>query len=1579
MKIKKTSLERDDISGFRRYVRKSRFNNPIWQQNLNDLETRLNTSKPGVVVIRSETSADTSVLDNTAAGKTDFVYYAADYYRLRGYTVLPFPDLRDKTTPNESFFHKIFIPELVRLTDNIFERLFTRLIICIVELAKCFIRRSILFLRTSFIAVILLLLFLLSAGFGAAKYFLEHRAEITQLIPLDFIRWLPFSLAVVALLGVLYVLGKIKEKHDEEWKSYAPKYGIEHALIDNANKTSSSKVLNRLKRCGRKTIIVIDDVEKCDNASIATFLDLEQQSQNSKHRLAIIFLLPSLRLQVTKAERSELLSEFESRRRGWLYITLDIPMEAEVRLLLWGHYRVSECDNIVDDICGKFPELAKNTALLLQFLYEVADILERENRKLETLFYEDITTWYEQFIYKYTNCADYVFSSIKESPLYAASKEFIKFMLAFQDNKAEKYVVDILMKDVGYQEPNNVAKLLAESGILETSEDLKRGRALYYTFVDPSLRNRLNLTWSEWREVSQQYKTKVFMTLFKNARYKIKEHPYLAKDCLPNQLVIDVLWREGDANWLYGGHADTNSALDYYGLENGALGKWLLLYRQDKEQDQVTSDTFYWRAEAPNSPYRFLKTSKSPRPYSFIGDLIETTVNLLLLSGSYPTADFIFGDLWPDVISVALSSPVIEEKIKRKLEEVDIRLKLLQAQRLYAYCTSPTDWQKAESLCETICAATEDNILKVEAQRVIWKIRYLTRYGIGNELSPLILIKTPSVDEFDIPAELFEQLDKSSDLDLLEIKSTHLSHYLEWALSEDGNKANVDDLLKYSQELLKDWLSSFKFISKPHKQTERTEGSELETHLLISQGVYSLLCGHFIRLWTKSFSVKPSQKWQRQDTGLRIRQFYEFCQSLRSFREAYTLNKQQKFTSSLESSWHGVESTYNGYLCTESEREARNWGEKIKDATNEFSGRVIEAFLFDSIFSLRLASQLASFSGLKVAERIAEYNMAIVVLDRASLSSNESRVEWHIDTIYQLEKELCITVGHALEGVKTHIHIARCSDNLRFMAHEYERAFQILSPVKNVPDVIAGELINNRLQALGNFGDITHPDEILSIAQQAHKVFIKCSEEIIPKEELDERKAHVRWWLAEAYARLAGENPINVKEYFEDARPHLNWIERHSQDNLQIKHFLPKSNQVRARFFMIQGEIKKAIEELIAALDYYRKTEEISDETRFLEKMQTLDMLVKVERTRLGKHVHDGAKITQKAVEKFYIWLDELKGLVIHASNKSKDKKLHVVTYLASLRATETVIQELLPYALSDHPRKEEFRNTTLDLWDFAITGYQHFGLYGKSAILAASLKTSGLPLPPDFNNTVHQAFYKWDPRFETTARYSVEQALRKLAAENIKVKEPDKDVAHEPSEAILNVRRLLSWEQPDISTAVSLLKAELPKIDEENPVPEHIGILHLLKQCYLVDGNLVEAKKIDEQEKRVTDTLSSKTYLELAEMFDQDMEIRERFLCMATHSDNQFARKARRILEQNYGKADHDKGEITRTEGDKLTHTRLMRIPVDEFDQETSYSLLLLFEIELRRLTGMLFAAKESEWWKTRIPTDVLAVCRRT
>lgn len=1592
----KTIYEKDDVSHFRSYVRKSRFKLPHWEKVFSELANRISSNEqPPILVIKAQQiekgNGESSFIDIIGSGKTDITYFAANYFREKGLSVLAFPDIGNEINAGNSFYHDIFVPELLRLTDTYLDKLFLKIrksIQCTFSILMLFL----LLIRTSAVLASILFAFLLGTGWIGFQYLIEKKPE-------PFYNIVTYSLPLVIVIGIVLWVFAVWERISQdpkrlrEWNDYRGNWKEKILNIDRAKYISDKQLNYRLRKL-KKVVVIVDDCDRIDSPSLQKTICLvhpelelnqEYSSENKKklgnRDIGLMLLSNEQPFSVSDDINFRLFNEHGVKRYNWLYSNISAASFDDIRLLLWGFYNSPNGDEILDALCLQNPNVPISTGFLLQFLYELAQSLEVSGETFSNLTKEYVCQEYEKYAENYIDRAEKILLLLRNDPYENEALEMLKYILAFRSTTSDKTIVDLLLKSDGINNPSFAVNLLRNKGILNLSQDNHNNTI--YEFTNGMFKNVLDLTWDKWKDESENYYTRVFNALHEFGSKRRKDPPELARFCKSSRLVVDVLWREADALWLYGGEADTNTALTFYGLENGALSKWWDLFQLDSQEARISDQTFIWNTQARNPAFRF-KTGRSPRSLSFIPDLFLSTAYLYFLSENYKDAILILAELWPQVLNAVITLDGVSENVKNRIAEKNEYITLLLAEILYCGPLSEENWKEAIRICEGLQTNTKNIFVRNNAEKILWKIRYHNQYGLGNLISPLYLVRESEPDVIALSTEKTSTNNLLRDLEILDAILVHSGDYLEWIINSEKSAQILDKGIEYHEQKaseLRNVIVSFpKYLGKfPAFLSEQS----MELNNLISQAGYLKSCAICIQAKSKSYDLrnKASSSYRKSDIGQNILKRYEFNENLFKFWDKHLpINTNSNFKD-LINLREKNNSIYSKYLYSKSDKEARPLLDEITTLTKNITSRLISTYISESINIYRLVGQTANLKNQKYFARICTYlQVESFIRGFNSLSIDGNLIEyisWLYEDLNIIEgREHLFTGGKRLEQATAHFCLNYINSNPLHKVREIDTCRTIISKIKNMlPKLVTAELVIRQLQSVGNVTEYYQPNDVIALAQEAHEILKDCTPDVIGKSELDDQKAMVRWWIAESAHRLANHDPDHCDEYYSLAQVHLNWIERQSDREIELLHWKPKVKQIRAQFLWKQNQLKKAIEQLEEALRAFEK----NPKDELLELIQTLDALInfEIQFQKLNQEKNDPSNLEEKQ-QHLGVLLEYQGRNLRRAINLKKNNQIDSVTYLCAIRSAIPFARLLFGIAR----RVPELSEELAELWDFAVRGYISFGFSGQAAIILAEMKKMGSHHLLDFDLLVRQCVLNWDPRNERTDHRDVENAFWGLVGKSVSILDMEESKNESQYATIIETHRLLARPKPKYNEIIQILEAALASSSEESPRTEDIDLLRLLVECHLKAENFEGAKKYQGLLVRYQDILGCQTYLEVAKKFSDVPEIHDRYLSMAValggRVNNRYSMEAVQLLTSNFGKSPSFRNELIRTEGDNFSYQRLIELPTTDYDQSECYNLLHLFENELRRLIAYQFNQKGTSWWKKGIPSDVTETSRK-
>jgi hypothetical protein len=1565
----KTLYERDDVSEFRRYVREKRFAGLKYQVAIEKFLLRFNSLKEASPPIILFTTAKGSALwgmENIGAGKTDFTYFSAALCRKSSpdVQVFAFPDIYQTLQPGQEFYPNIFSPEILRLSEKRGAKIaqtLSPLLYLTVSLLK----------RLGIIIRVNVTLFISFIAFLAGAISVEFLAANTDLI--DSI-WQKTTLPIVLFaffIWITKVWDKISKEdaYKHQWTENA--YQAIKNSLRKEKATFSTKELAKKFSAKKKNVLIIDDTNNLNVESIRNLLDLvdaskKKNKKETSYSLGIIFIADHIERNSSEISEyryvAELLNPYKREAEDqWLHYELDAPSINLIEILLEGCYESREPWRKLKDVFAKNTSLELNPGFLLQFLFDETSILENRGSDLSSIDDEALLKDSYVFQNNYSFHAHKILERIPDE-VRESSSLFLKYVLAFDSQVENVTLIKMLLERDGVKNYREIEKALQRSKIIKKAHN-------NYRFVSKAEQNVLLLNWHEWRDSSTDIYTNVFNIIREVSSSRYVDNPRIALKCTPSLVIVDVLWREGDSLWFYGGNVDVRTALIYYGLNEGALGKWMQIFDTQIIQNSVGVDIFLWTVHAKNSPFRF-KTSRSPRTISFIGDLLQTVASLYFIAGEYKKALDILENLWGEIKRFGISSGFISEKTKKRILDADTAIKFQYADFLLRGPINNANWKKASSVIVELGAGNKSESLIRKVNLLKWKANYISKYGAGNAPSSLNLINHYE------PEQVPNLEKKQVDIVTVEVHLMLLQHMAFYMMSNLSNgDANIELLEIFSGKLV-ELDAHIQGLEKKidislKKNYPLLEGAywplpNADVETLLFKGLHAYFTGLNIFF---VFQGKPKVKTRyraTQDCGVAIaEQHQEFVKSWNEYAANMTGNDSYSDLLDLKEIEGQLFATWNG-LSKPRKRDAEEILQGINTTLENLFQKVEELYYRKSNYFLTLASKVSSIN-------LDEYDLLVIAYQRISIprltqhaQSHEIAFSHSLNVVSEIEtkKHQEYLSGINLDSLRAHTVAGEVIGGKYFdiSYSHYEHARNICDLHSEfTPAIVKGHIISRQLDTVGNLEGFKHPQEILQLAQQALEIFNASAEKTNSISDIENLKATARWWIAEACSRLASENPKEVDSYFEIARQHINWISRQAEKNSNLAYRLPKNKQVISQFLFLQKNYIESLNLLRSALD------EVENDLG--EQIQTLVHIIQAERRSLY-----GKKLTEDQWNAFVrdvlLLREKLKRFVIENKKISQQNTLHLIathglTFFGSLVWTTELYQA---YELSA---------VSLEYWILGIKGYLLWGMAGKGAIELATIKELSfnnpeLQLPLAFDQLVQQCFLEWDPRQEKTNISQIEQAFRLLLPTDFKFAK--KEDANKKKEVLMQVQKIMARPNPETGKIASMLKEIEPTIASDDPAEEDLQVVQVLIACCKMENRFSEVNAYKLKHKELSNVLASKTYLEVAKSFSDSPEIRDRYLHMAsTKGNNKFSAEALDYMTELLNKNGVRQENLKKDIFEKINYQRLMGISNQEYDISEAVNLLFLLENELRRLIAYQFGLHKG-WWKKGVPQDIYA-----
>lgn len=1572
--MKPTMYEKDDVSKFRKFIREKRFSQPKYEDQLKSLYERveLNTAPPIALIIAKSLQKESPIpVDNVGIGKTDFSYYASSFFRQISpkINVLAFPDIFDEVARGSTFYDSIFVPEVIKLTQTNWDKLknLGKIISILFTLVG---KKIVLLLTVNAILVITVITFIIGAiGAWSLSDLIAHQSKLMATIS-EIAS--PIVVLTAVLAWILMVSDKIsKDKsYSQRWKDSSFARLKQLATIENPY-TSPTQLAKRFNP-KEKTIIIVDDANRIDPLSIKALIELvspvKLNNNENHHHLGLLLLCDDLKVDDIHAEQEstyQQLSEHGGDVKHWLRFNLLPPTLDELEWLLWGAYESGKAWNLIEQLVARFPTLENNTGFLLQFLYDQTTILEHKRKSLIDLGIDELINDYQIFLDDYDLQAERILARIP-SENTESGRELIKYILAFESPLMNADKVHLLMEGDGHLNPKQIAETLTQKKLIKLIDGS-------YAFNKPAEKNTLSLNWSDWQESSSQYYSKVLNILHEFS--SAADNPILAKRCEPSNLVVDILWREGDALWFYGGNSDILNALSYYGLGTGALGKWVQIFEENLRNGSLSSDIYYWHVRARNSPFRYKKTSRSVRSESYIGDLLQVSASLYFTAGDYDKASYILSELWNQIRDAYWGMSDLDERIITKIVESDQKIKLQLSTYLLFGLAKKGNIDDARKFLESINRdkVSVDAILQIQA--LLWRIEYFSSYAIGNSLSSLSLIRDIRINEASTQQDKGKSLLAS--LFIVPIRLSHLCDYAYWVRNQSEGHIDLSSVIQSIKTLLVQFEDNLRLFQK------HVDDSGKKPYPLIKDMLYPIADAEIFILMLKG--------WLQYFKGKEL--FFEFVPLTEKRTIPYKLDEIgsaiRSYYGASEKIWEGTVArkigsdelldarklcagVYSKYVTSDNLKrdEFQKLYYEIEKATNDLFSCSQAACLDEASRLFGLVSDVSSIRLGMHDELLAIYAQVGLLLQLVSIdqTSKKQKYNEHLsELLRRIESNPRPHIqGNMMDSLRFHTQIAQAYGDFYF-EHAYKHfdaARLICDSLEGyLPSILKGQILGRQLNLHGNMGAFVQPDQILHLANQALKIYNDYSGEAISLDDLEIYKGSTRWWIAEACSRLAHDDIKNIDTYHKTAEQHFNWIERQSKDNPALaKEYLPKNKQVQAAFSTLQKDYRKAINLLQNALPDF-------DDNLF-EQIQTLQSLVSY---YLLYFRTEGNKIDKKFGERFSGHLYNLRARLLQSRSIHQSKKQFDILYRKTSEACITYGKTIWDTSARE---QNELAQEAVDLWFFGISGLVEWKLAGRAAMELSIAKginerEHSFILPVEFESLVKRCVAEWDPRRELTDKTNVEKALSHLTGKNVQVS----DVLLEGAskfELISRCHMLLARPTPDILGVYETLVGTLSLIQEDDPISEDIDLVRLLIECSSVEKDYEKVRDYNELFKRISNTYASKVYLGVAEAFFESPEIQERYLRMAAAMrQNKYSDEANRKISDLVNKTGVRKPDLTKDELEKINFARLIKLSDNKYNISESFNLLFLFENELRRLIAFQFNKREG-WWKNGIPNDL-------
>jgi hypothetical protein len=1560
----KTIYEKNDVSQFRKYAREKRFQQPVYEEKLKLLLERIEKrNAPPIMLVKAKRkNSERETIDSISVGKTDFCYFIAHFCRQTDpqIKVLAFPDIVNRIERGSTFYSSVFVPELLRLTRSFTDELFKAFI-----LAKTFLlsilKRFLLLIRINVRIAITLAAFILARV--SLEFAFAHQTEfVNELSKIS----LPVLL-VATLLWVVYVWDKVEKEYLVQWQDSAFRNLLRITKIENSY-ISPEQLMNRFN-ARDKIIIIIDDASQIDSeslghlVSIVTDIPSKQKRQSHSH---IGLILLSDKVTNEQHPSATYLSEFRCKLNNWLSLDIYPPTLDEIEWLLSGVYGRKSW-NRVKQLIEDIPEITKNIGILLQFLYDETRILELENHTILDIDYGKLLTDYLSFTNDYILQAEQIFERIPEENREIA-KEFIKYILAFEVPLPNIEKIRALLRKDGHQHIESIEHILVEKKLVKVYDGS-------YVFCDPSEQNILLLGWTEWRDNAQKYYSKVFNFLHEFS--SAKDNPLLAKKCEPSLLIVDVLWREGDVLWFFGGHGNAYTALSYYGLETGALGKWFQIFEEKVRENKLTKDDYLWLAKTK---------SKGSHFESFIGNLFQVCAALYFVAGEYQKSFYILDELWDKVKNAYwATAKSSDRKINQIMLETEVKVKI----QLLFYALNGPARKEYVTYVRDIFSALKSTSNNNTSQpysdwlnALEWKYNYLKIYGIGNlttslsnkvfnseRLCDLWLIHSPVTD----PANARLAIGKfgTAKYIVLLLYIQHLLDYFDWVNNQGGNEdtssaiENLISLVNAFEEQISHLERKLNKSLKNFVVTGLDDAfplPDLDITILNLKGWLQLYKAQELYLqYSKLLSNMDSENDHAKEEYLRraIEDFYNITQILKK--------DEAVMSTSLQEVMKQAQSIYNQYLQhLETEDTKRIYLQKTYKELRETTIQMLkvsqQAHLDAALKAFNIAKDTASLRGIKHDEVISIY--ALILISKY-ISSDNSLLLKLIEDAQQI---LPFPIqGNRVDSLLVYIHLAKLENEFTFESgySHIEKARDICDHIDGLlPPIIKGKIIADEIFLLTSTQ--TNLEEnarrALDLANSALEIYKVCLSNTVLSKAIKNLEGLVRWMAAECCFRLAlVGNDLN--KYYSIAQNHCNWIAQHFQDISQEateKLVYVKTHQILGTFLFLRGEYEHALYEMQIALKEVEQLN-LSLETRILEQIQTLSIIVML----MYNHTPFSRELSR------YLAILRQKLLIgMELSSSRRRDRIHWATIKGAT---------LYGHIMGGTYSNPQMWKDAIDLLLYGVEGFIEWGEINIAVteldILEKLLKRCPFkdPALPTIEEKASALIKKCAARWERNGNWEIYEILSNLTKKSVNRERslPESKNKKNTMELIANCRKLMSYPEADLAQIYKRLVDALDQVEFDNPSYGDMELMQLLLECSSAEKDFEKVQEIHNLFKKLSLSYAGKIYLEVAKAFSKFPEIEEKYLRLAASTgQNKFSNEASFLISQKVNRSGIRKSDYAKDESEKINYTRLVNLPDSQYDITEAFNLFFLLENELRRLIGYQF--DRHRWWNKGIPSDM-------
>lgn len=682
-------------------------------------------------------------------GKTDLLALLEQIAREQNkYNIVSCLNNRELVADGVNFYTDIFLEELYKLDKSLFQSFRQR----VIELyEKLRIRRDqlALLINTAFIPLATLIAFVLTLlGVDALKFFVDPN---NQQLLVNLFAWIDqrqTAFWIIAFLGLviwfLYAWGALQkdDKANLKWQELGKEIAAIDKIAEAKEKLTQDQdeILSRFATKRRPLLLLIDDVDVIDTASIKALVKLHQKADESRKYVLLTFLgynpwNPTLYY----LDKRTVYQEFGLNRvkeQGWTSCELPIPSLSDLRAWLWLYYNHEAATKLLDVLDKEYTEISENPSLALAFFTKHDRERIKSRDDVVGIEYDDIKLSFERFLNRDRRVAQQVIQAIGEHKNGDGAIEMLKYILAYKKHKVPvEHIRAVMLKTSKHKDVVAYEEILLSEELNLLKRDFVSGTQMVYVFRQPYLRSLLCTSWQSWRASSGLYTNDLFLGIHQLFR-RHKDDPELALEAEPSKLSVDVLRRQGDYYYKYYGSSDAGHALRYYGLtRGGALGKWLSLCQDAIESGENLWDLIYWKSDARLNPKRYW-SREADNPWVFAPDIMLTAGKLYWMNGNWETAELIWNDRWSNLFAELKRNPNSDSTLVQRVNDINVEIHATLAEMLFQV-GQPGHWERAKEICKRMDGNGDSKLITVlnpTATKAL--IEYYQQIGLGNYLPP---------------------------------------------------------------------------------------------------------------------------------------------------------------------------------------------------------------------------------------------------------------------------------------------------------------------------------------------------------------------------------------------------------------------------------------------------------------------------------------------------------------------------------------------------------------------------------------------------------------------------------------------------------------------------------------------------------------------------------------------------------------------------------------------------------------------------------------------------------------------------